>query len=133
MVRVFSTYHYGDQTVHPLGDEETILASAIMDDDHLILAKVNHCIEIVSLSAGPAPADKVADELDGVPTRSNELEASDDGHHNVAAQSQQRRNTTLSFPTLDRVYRLLYCKQGKRLDIYCIRKRQVFSVSLYLY
>lgn len=113
MVRVFAAYHYGGQTVHPVDDEAAVLASAVMDDDHLILAKANHCIEIVSLLAPAAPADAAADELDDVPTRSTDSDDPDDVNHNEAAQPQhQQRNTTLSFPTLDRVHRMLYCKQG---------------------
>lgn len=111
MVRVFAAYHYGGQTVHPVDEEVShVLASAVMDDDHLILAKSNHCIEIVSLVAPPAPrpSSPASDQDCRMDDEEQPNEDDDDElNHNEGSKA------ALSFPTLDKVHRMLYCKQGK--------------------
>lgn len=85
------------------GDATVVLASAIMDDDHLIVAKSNHCIEIVPLTGTTSTANNAA-------------AAGSDGDVLSSANGQQQQppsTATLTFPTLDRVHRLLYCKQGE--------------------
>lgn len=112
MVRVFAAYHYGGQTVLPVDDEAGhVLASAVMDDDHLILAKSNHCIEIVSLVASrPCTPPDDSDVPMMMPAMEHmEPNADDDVNHN---EGWKTPSNTLSFPTLDKVHRMLYCKQG---------------------
>ena len=84
MVRVFSAYHYRAQNIHTINDD--ILASCLMDSNHIILAKTNHIIEILSLN--------------------------DDVNHNEDAAQPHKPIQSISFPTVDYVQRMTYCKQG---------------------
>lgn len=107
MVRVFSAYHYRGQSIHSISED--ISASCLMDNDHIILAKSNHVIEIRSIRQG---------QEHGLNTTENVAapDTTDDLNHNspdaeVAAQ-QESASMSLSFPTVDQVLSVVHCKQG---------------------
>lgn len=108
MVRVFSAYHYRGQSIHSIS--EGISASCLMDNDHIILAKSNHVIEIRSIRQHEHAKENV--------TPSEPMAGMDDLNHNSpdveeAAAGQESASMSLSFPTVDQVISVVHCKQGK--------------------
>lgn len=106
MVRVFSVYHYLGQNIHTVDD---IIGASLLDNDHIILAKPNHIIEILPLQES----------------------AHDDVNHNDHQSYTIGGDSIpfdgLQFPTVDQVQQLKYCKNGK-IDI-CNKKNIISPQS----
>lgn len=97
MVRVFSVYQFGGQTIHRIPDD--ICAACLIDANQLVLAKCNHLIEIVTLRNNVA-LDDVALSLCG------------DGDHSMLLNDNEIQ-TKFTFPTVDEVVEMAYCEFGK--------------------
>lgn len=90
MVRVFSAYQFAGQSIQCINGD--VRAACIIDAKQLVLAKGNHVIEIVTLQKF-GKDDSVIDAA----TASNENEI----------------ETTFTFPSVDEVKQMVYCKFGK--------------------
>lgn len=109
MVRVFSTYHFLGQNIHIVNDD--ILTSCLLDDNHLILAKSNHIIEIRSIQH---PEDTQSN-IDDLNHNSNEAQTRRKIQKIPMPELSSINATTLqplTFPTVDHVQQLEYCKNG---------------------
>lgn len=93
MVRVFSVYQFGGQTIHRIPDD--IRTSCLIDSNHLALAKFNHIIEIVAL--------KNANDADDLGNQQIPIEFPNDND----------MQTKFAFPTVDEVMEMVFCKFGK--------------------
>lgn len=93
MVRVFSVYQFNGQTIHRVPDD--IRTACLIDANHLVLARFNHLIEIVSLQ-----------------NTNNEFSANNE---EIAADSPNDNDiqTKFTFPTVDEVIEMVYCKYGE--------------------
>lgn len=98
MVRVFSAYHYRGQDVHTVSED--ILASCLMDNDHIILAKSNHIIEIRSISN--SENDEQQHQNDD-----------DEEHNKNILPNGSSAPMCLSFATVNQVQKIVYSKHGK--------------------
>lgn len=99
MVRVFSAYQFGGQIIHRIQDD--IRAACLIDDSHLILAKCNHLIEILTLH-------KSLSYVDISNNASNETST-----NTVNYLNDNQIQTKFSFPTVDEVIQMVYCKFGE--------------------
>lgn len=110
MVRVFSAYHYRGQSIHSISED--ISASCLMDNDHIILAKSNHVIEIRSIRQ---QEQHIVNKENGSPCDPT-VNTPDDLNHNSPdgeqAAGQESASMSLSFPTVDQVLSVVHCKQG---------------------
>lgn len=112
MVRVFSAYHYRGQSIHSISED--ISASCLMDNDHIILAKSNHVIEIRSIRQQEQTLNKDSVTSDPAATTDDLNHNSPDGEE---AGAQESASMSLSFPTVDQVISVVHCKQGKFFGI----------------
>lgn len=94
MVRVFSAYQFGGQSIHRISDD--IRTACLIDFNHLALAKFNHLIEIVALTA-------------------TENESKEDQQTNSSLPNDNGIQAEFTFPTVDEVIEMVYCKFGKTL------------------
>lgn len=109
MVRVFSTYHYLGQDVHIINDD--ILTSCLLDDNHLILAKLNHIIEIRPIQH----SDVIQCNPEDVNHNTKDVYYEIPQQHQEISQFPSNNKSisdSLVFPTVDQVKKLEYCKNG---------------------
>lgn len=92
MVRVFSAYQFAGQSIQCINDD--VRAACIIDSKQLVLAKGNHVIEIVTLQK----------------FGKNDIEAAA-----AIASNENEIETKFSFPSVDEVKQMVYCKFGKYL------------------
>lgn len=109
-MRVFSAYHYRGQSIHSISED--ISASCLMDNDHIILAKSNHVIEIRSIRQ----QEHIVNKESVSPTDSMHGTTEDLNHNSPDGDEgagQESASMSLSFPTVDQVLSVVHCKQGK--------------------
>lgn len=109
MVRVFSVYQFGGQTIHRIPDD--IRASCLIDSNHLALAKFNHVIEIVALK----------NDSDDIGNQQVPIEYPNDNDI----------QTRFAFPTVDEVVEMVFCKFGKKTKQKHFQVNKKFKILLF--
>lgn len=98
MVRVFSVYQFGGQTVHRISDD--IRGACLIDSQHIVLAKCNHLIEIIELKQPESfSIDTNEQQIANDPSNLNENEI----------------KSKFVFPTVDEVIEMDYCTFGNKV------------------
>ena len=91
-------YQFGGQNIHRIIDD--ISGAAVNEQNELILAKRNHMIEIISLESPREPT------IDSYQKRKP--------RRDFQAAAENDIQSKLTFPTVDEVVEMVYCRSRKR-------------------